>query len=244
MVFWLWYVPSMCYEFILYTMVPDIFYLFSGVINSYFSSHGSHVSLCSDTACIWHWDMWWTLLLLFYFAIWNRTHNIWSNNAADQTHFKTRNTISAHLIQSLPISTMFRFYTFNSLMLVFTTVDRSLTSHPHQLNLWLLPIIQYDCSLYRCLFFCSLYKIYSIVYSKWLMKIVMQQPLKKWPFFSIALEKCAPLSKCINVSLWRRRLGPIMFLFWSKEYIYLIKYFMHQRVTFPAIRIIILTCTF
>ncbi len=161
MVFWLWYVPSMCYEFILYTMVPDIFYLFSGVINSYFSSHGSHVSLCSDTACIWHWDMWWTLLL-FYFAIWNRTHNIWSNNAADQTHFKTQNTISAHLIQSLPISTMFRFYTFNSLMLVFTTVDRSLTSHPHQLNLWLLPIIQYDCSLYRCLFFCSLYKIYSI----------------------------------------------------------------------------------
>lgn len=48
----------------------------------------------------------------------------------DQTHFKTRNTISAHLIQS-----HVQVYTVNSLTLVFTTVDRALKSHPHQLKL-------------------------------------------------------------------------------------------------------------
>lgn len=63
---------SIYYESNLSTVVPAQFYLFSRIINSYFSSHESQVSLCSVTACIWHWDMRWTILL-FYFAIWNCT---------------------------------------------------------------------------------------------------------------------------------------------------------------------------
>ncbi len=45
-------------------------------------------------------------------------------------------------------------------------------------------------------------------------------------------EMCTPLKK---------RLGPIMVLFWRIYLIDVIKYFMHQRVRCPAVRIIILT---
>ncbi len=102
MVFWLWYVPWMCYEFILHAMVPAIFYLFSEIINSCFSSHDSHVSLCSITACIWHWDMWRTLLL-FYFAIWNcmkkyLIKHIWKQETQSQHHVQVYTFISLMLV--------------------------------------------------------------------------------------------------------------------------------------------------
>lgn len=98
---------SIYYESSLSTVVPAQFYLFSGIINSYFSSHDSQVSLCSVTACIWHWDMRWTILL-FYFAIWNCTQKYLIKQYSRTNTFQ--NTISTHFIQSLQSSNVFRFY--------------------------------------------------------------------------------------------------------------------------------------
>lgn len=62
------YAFNICYNLFFLMLVLGYFYLFSVIINSYFSFQESQVSLCSITACSWHWHMCWAILL-FYVAI-------------------------------------------------------------------------------------------------------------------------------------------------------------------------------